>query len=120
VRYGGTISDGIEALSSTTWRVPDMLNAATGAEPSIAREVPGHRDDRSARKCRAWSDLIRRRTFLEHRGTGLATPDLPVFVAIGETTCCIGDMFALVVADTMFHAREAAKKVKIEYQVWSL
>jgi selenium-dependent xanthine dehydrogenase len=51
------------------------------------------------------------------RGTGLAIPDLPVFVAIGETTCCIGDMFALVVADTMFHAREAAKRVNIGYEV---
>ena len=51
------------------------------------------------------------------RGTGIAARDLPVFVAIGETTCCIGDMFALVVADTMHHAREAAKKVKIGYEV---
>jgi len=52
-----------------------------------------------------------------HRGTGLAISDLPVFVAIGETTCCIGDMFALVVADTTHHAREAAKRVKIGYEV---
>ena len=51
------------------------------------------------------------------RGTGLAIPDLPIFVAVGETTCCVGDMFALVVADTAFHARQAAEKVKIDYQV---
>jgi xanthine dehydrogenase molybdenum-binding subunit len=51
------------------------------------------------------------------RGTGLAIPDLPVFVAVGETTCCIGDMFALVVADTAFHARQAASKVEIRYEV---
>ena len=52
------------------------------------------------------------------RGTGLNYPDLPVFVAVGETVCCVGDMFALVVADTMFHARLAAEKVKIDYQVY--
>ena len=51
------------------------------------------------------------------RGTGLAIPDLPVFVAVGETTCCVADMFALVVADTAFHARQAAEKVKVEYQI---
>ena len=34
------------------------------------------------------------------RGTGLAVPDLPIFVAVGETTCCVGDFLAMVVADT--------------------
>ena len=52
------------------------------------------------------------------RGTGLNIPDLPVFVAIGETTCCVGDMLALVVADTMFHARQAAERVDVEYEVY--
>ena len=52
-----------------------------------------------------------------HRGTGIAVRDLPVFVTVGETTCCIGDMFALVVADSKFHAHEAAKQVKIGYEV---
>ena len=52
------------------------------------------------------------------RGTGLNYPDLPVFVAVGETTCCVGDMFALVVADTMFHARRAAEKVKVDYEIY--
>jgi xanthine dehydrogenase molybdenum-binding subunit len=51
------------------------------------------------------------------RGTGLAVPDLPIFVAVGETTCCVGDIFALVVADTMFHARQAAERVEIGYEV---
>jgi selenium-dependent xanthine dehydrogenase len=52
------------------------------------------------------------------RGTGLAIPDLPVFVAIGETTCCIGDMLALVVADSAFHARQAAEKVAVHYEIY--
>ena len=51
------------------------------------------------------------------RGTGLTIPDLPVFVAVGETTCCVGDVFALVVADTAFHARQAAGKVRVTYDV---
>jgi selenium-dependent xanthine dehydrogenase len=51
------------------------------------------------------------------RGTGLTIPDLPVFVAVGETTCCVGDMLALVVGDTMFHARRAAEQVVVDYEV---
>src|SRR6202790_2570664 len=50
-------------------------------------------------------------------GPGLNYPDLPVFVAAGETTCCVGDFLAMVVADTQFHARQAADKVKIDYAV---
>jgi selenium-dependent xanthine dehydrogenase len=52
-----------------------------------------------------------------NRGTGLAVPDLPVFVATGELTCCVGDFIAMVVADTQFHARQAASKVKVDYEV---
>jgi len=51
------------------------------------------------------------------RGTGMAYPDLPIFVAVGETTCCVGDFVAMVVADTQFHARQAADKVKVDYEV---
>jgi CO/xanthine dehydrogenase Mo-binding subunit/aerobic-type carbon monoxide dehydrogenase small subunit (CoxS/CutS family) len=51
------------------------------------------------------------------RGTGLTVPDLPIFVAVGETTCCVGDFLALVVADSAFHARQAADKVEVDYQV---
>jgi xanthine dehydrogenase molybdenum-binding subunit len=51
------------------------------------------------------------------RGTGMVVPDLPIFVAAGETTCCVGDFIAMVVADTQFHARKAADKVKVDYEV---
>jgi selenium-dependent xanthine dehydrogenase len=51
------------------------------------------------------------------RGTGLTVPDLPIFVAVGETTCNVGDFLAMVVADSAFHAREAAEKVDVEYEV---
>ena len=51
------------------------------------------------------------------RGTGLVIPDLPVFVAVGETTCCVADMLAMVVADSPFHARQAAEEVEVAYEV---
>ncbi len=51
------------------------------------------------------------------RGAGLAIPDLPIFVAAGETTCCVGDILALVVGDSAFHARQAADKVAVDYEV---
>ena len=52
------------------------------------------------------------------RATGLNDPDTPVFVAEGEVTCCVSDFIAMVVADTQFHARAAAKKIKVEYEVF--
>ncbi|MBI3668422.1 MAG: selenium-dependent xanthine dehydrogenase [Acidobacteria bacterium] len=51
------------------------------------------------------------------RHVGLIVQDWPVFVTTGETTRCVGDVLALVVADTCFHARQAAEKVAVEYEV---
>jgi len=51
------------------------------------------------------------------RGAGITVPDLPIFVAVGETTCCVGDFLAMVVADTQFHARQAAAQVIVDYEV---
>ena len=51
------------------------------------------------------------------RATGLNDPDLPIFVAEGELTCCVADFLAMVVADTQFHARQAAKRVRVDYEV---
>lgn len=51
------------------------------------------------------------------RGQGMAIPDLPMFVAEGELTCGIGDFIAMVVADTKHHARQAAAKVTVDYDV---
>jgi xanthine dehydrogenase molybdenum-binding subunit len=51
------------------------------------------------------------------RGVGLVLPDRPVFVAEGEVTCCIGDILGMVVADTQFHARQAAASVEVDYEV---
>jgi xanthine dehydrogenase molybdenum-binding subunit len=51
------------------------------------------------------------------KSVGLIINDWPVFVAEGDTTRCIGDVLALVVADTQHHARQAAEAVRIEYDV---
>ena len=51
------------------------------------------------------------------RGTGLNSPDQPVFVAEGEVTCCVADFVAMVVADTQFLARQAAASVQVDYEV---
>ncbi len=51
------------------------------------------------------------------RHVGLIVPDWPVFVAEGETTRCVGDILALVVADSQFHARQAAQAVSVHYDV---
>ena len=49
---------------------------------------------------------------------GLIKRDWPLFVEPGQTTRCVGDVLALVVADTQFNARAAAELVKIEYEVF--
>lgn len=50
------------------------------------------------------------------RHVGLIVKDWPVFVAAGETTRCVGDVLALVVADTAFRARKAAEQVRVEFE----
>jgi aldehyde oxidoreductase len=52
-----------------------------------------------------------------NRHTGLIVPDWPLMVLPGETTRCVGDVLALVVADTDEHARAAAAVVAVDYEV---
>jgi len=49
--------------------------------------------------------------------TGLIFRDWPLMVAEGETTHCLGDVIAGVVAETEAIARKAARLIKIEYEV---
>jgi xanthine dehydrogenase molybdenum-binding subunit len=50
------------------------------------------------------------------RFQGLIYRDWPLFVAEGETTHCIGDIVAAVVADTERHARQAVAHIRVEYE----
>jgi xanthine dehydrogenase molybdenum-binding subunit len=53
------------------------------------------------------------------RYVGLIRNDWPVFVATGEVTRCVGDVLALVLADTRWHAHRAAEALEaaVEYEV---
>lgn len=51
------------------------------------------------------------------RFVGLIENDWPVLVAVGEITRCVGDVLAVVVADSRHHARRAAEKVTVKYDV---
>ncbi len=49
---------------------------------------------------------------------GLIVHDWPLIIAAGETTRCVGDVLALVVADSEHRARTAADAVEVEYEVF--
>ena len=51
------------------------------------------------------------------RHQGLSVKDWPMMVLEGETTRCIGDVLACVVADTELLARAAAEKIRVDYEV---
>jgi xanthine dehydrogenase molybdenum-binding subunit len=97
-------------------RVPGMLHGALVLNEHPRAKVLGIRTSAAL----AMPGVVRVFTAADvpgERGTGLNFPDLPVFVAVGETTCCVGDFLAMVVADTQFHARQAAEKVEVDYEV---
>ena len=109
-----------QALGETPFvedmRVPGMLHGAMVlTEHPRARILKIHTDDAAA-----VPGVVRVFTSVDvpgSRGTGLNDPDQPLFVAEGEVTCCVADFVAMVVADTQFHARQAAANVKIDYEV---
>jgi selenium-dependent xanthine dehydrogenase len=98
-------------------RVPGMLHAAPLLSPHPRAKVLNI-DVPAARAMPGVERIFTATDVPGQRGTGLAIPDLPIFVAVGETTCCVGDILALVVADTTFHARQAAEKIRVEYEVY--
>ncbi len=51
------------------------------------------------------------------RIVGLIEKDWPIVIAQGETTRCVGDVLAIVVANTRFRARAAADLVEVEHEV---
>jgi selenium-dependent xanthine dehydrogenase len=97
-------------------RVPEMLHGALVLTPYPRAKVLAI----DSSEALAMPGVVRVLTATDvpgRRGTGMAVPDLPIFVAVGETTCCVGDFVAMVVADTQFHARQAANQVKVDYEV---
>jgi xanthine dehydrogenase molybdenum-binding subunit len=98
-------------------RVPGMLHGAVLMSPHPRAKVLAI-DTSGAQGMQGVERIFTATDVPGQRGTGLAIPDLPIFVAVGETTCCVGDFLALVVADTAFHARQAADKIKVDYEVY--
>jgi xanthine dehydrogenase molybdenum-binding subunit len=97
-------------------RMPGMVHGAMVlAEHPRARVLAIHTEE--AAKSPGVVRILTARDVPGSRGTGLAVSDLPVFVAAGELTCCVGDFIAMVVADTQFHARQAAARVRVDYEV---
>lgn len=97
--------------------VPGMLHAAPLLSPHPRAKVLAI-DTSNALAMPGVERVVMASDVPGQRGTGLAIPDLPIFVAIGETTCCVGDILALVVADTAFHARQASEKIRVDYDVY--
>src|SRR5579863_5279129 len=97
--------------------VPGMLHAAPVLSPHPRAKVLAI-DTSAAQAMPGVERIFTASDVPGQRGTGLAIPDLPIFVAVGETTCCVGDILALVVADTAFHARQAAEKIRVDYDVY--
>jgi selenium-dependent xanthine dehydrogenase len=97
-------------------RVPGMLHGAMVLTPYPRARVVKI-DSADALAMPGVVRVFTARDVPGQRGTGMAVPDLPIFVAEGEVTCCVGDFVAMVVADTQFHARRAAEKVKVDYEV---
>jgi xanthine dehydrogenase molybdenum-binding subunit len=97
-------------------RVPGMLHAAVALsehprarvlriDPAPALAAPG---------------VVRVLTAADvpgQRAVGLIVQDWPVLVAEGELTRCVGDVLAVVVADSQHRARRAAEAVTVDYEV---
>ena len=97
-------------------RVPGMLHGAMVLTEHPRAKVLRIHTDQAA----AMPGVVRILTAADvpgQRTTGLNDADQPVFVAEGELTCCMADFLAMVVADTQFHARQAAAKIRVEYEV---
>jgi CO/xanthine dehydrogenase Mo-binding subunit/aerobic-type carbon monoxide dehydrogenase small subunit (CoxS/CutS family) len=116
LRYGGLDQTLGQKAFVGDMSVPGMLHGAMVlSEHPRAKVLAIHTED-----ALAMPGVVRVFTAADvfaERGTGIAIPDLPIFVAVGETTCCVGDFLAMVVADTQHHARQAADQVKVDYQV---
>ncbi len=52
------------------------------------------------------------------RFVGLFVNDWPLLVDIGEVTRYVGDVIAIVVADSQYRARKAALEVKVDYEIF--
>jgi xanthine dehydrogenase molybdenum-binding subunit len=74
-------------------------------------------DTREARRVLGVQAILTAEDIPGERLTGLIRTDWPVMVAVGETTRYIGDVLAVVVADTEAAARAAVERIHVDYAV---
>jgi xanthine dehydrogenase molybdenum-binding subunit len=96
-------------------RAPGMLHAAV-----VLSEHPRARvlriDPSPALRLPGVVQVLTAADIPGQRKVGLIVQDWPVLVAEGELTRCIGDVLAVVVADTQHRARRAAGAVEVDYE----
>lgn len=97
-------------------RVPGMLHGAVVLSEH-PRALVKNIDATSALALPGVSRVLTAADVPGERHVGLILNDWPVFVNVGEITRCVGDVLALVVADSMFTARQAADAVEVTYDV---
>ena len=95
--------------------VPGMLRRRLPVLAASAHPRAPHRHRRRPPGSPACVRVVTAADVPGERFQGLIYKDWPLFVAEGETTHCIGDILAAVVADTERHAREALAHIRVEY-----
>lgn len=95
---------------------PGMLHAALHLSAHPRAKVRSI-DVSAAAKAPGVARVLTAKDVPGNRVVGLIVKDWPVLVAEGETTGYVGDVLAVVVADTRDRARAAAKLVRVDYEV---
>ncbi|MCG6963571.1 MAG: molybdopterin-dependent oxidoreductase [Acidobacteria bacterium] len=113
--------DGVEQVLGTKTFVadvtmPGMLHAAVALAQHPRAEIV-HIDTSRAEALPGVVRVLTASDVPGQRSVGLIVHDWPLLVAVGETTRCVGDVLAVVVADTQHRARAAAGRVRVEYRV---
>jgi len=97
-------------------RVPGLLHAALHLT-AHARAVVGAIDTTRATVAPGVEAVLTAADVPGDLRVGIIHKDWPVFIPVGGQTSYLGDVLAVVVADTRQHAREAAALVDVEYEV---
>jgi selenium-dependent xanthine dehydrogenase len=96
--------------------VPGMLHGALRYSDHPRARVLGI-DTTKAAACPGVVAVLTADDVPGERTQGSLTRDWRQLVAVGETTACVGDVLAVVAADSRRAAREAAALVEVDYEV---
>ena len=95
---------------------PEMLHGAVVLSPHARARVLGI-DTSPARAVPGVVAVATAGDVPGDRWVGLLYNDWPIFVAAGEEVRCVGDVLAAVAAEDEATARQAARLVRIEYEI---